>query len=405
MKRCWRLFSFLVIDRERGQEYLNRMARQGWELEQVYFGLFARFRRTARKDLRYFWDWTDPAWAEDGEYVRLCAEAGWELVETVSYGNLYVSRPGSSPAPIQTDPEIEYERFQKKVLRRMGIGVLLVLLVAAFDILAPTGGPSVPPSVYTSLSFLTFGLTGSLTLTFAFLCLPFWALGGIAYFLLLARRLWVWRKALDQGQGLPPLTPWVGRLWGGVRAAGSFSLGCFFLLALLDTLVNGIGSWGVGLGLILGGAIRLWIDQGKPRRTYGKLVCTLGAAMILCGFLNTPLRSVFPGRLPAAPITTAGQVSPVPRERRTDSFLGSWARWEEKLPDGELSVDMRYWTLPWLAEWYLPQATQGMEPVEGTDGVWSDGRNWLVVQDRTFIHLKGFPEEMDLPIGEIRDKS
>lgn len=391
---CWRLFSFLVIDRARGQDYLNRMAAQGWELERVYFGLFARFRRTGRTDLSYFWDWSDTAWPEEPDYVRLCSEAGWELVQAVNYGNLYASKPGTHPAPIQTDPELEYERFKKKVLRRMVWGTLAILLVLAFDWIASTASPSIPLSVYTNASFLAFCLTGTLALTFAFACLPFWVLGGAAYFLLLARRLWVWRQALDQGQDLPVPAPWAGKLWSGIRAAGYLSMGCFFLLALLDALVNGMGSLGIGLGLVLGGGIRIWIDQGKPRPHYGKAVCLFGALLLLCGFLNGPFRTVFPGRLPAAPITAAGEVSPVPRERRTDSFFGSWARWEEVLPEGELRVQLRCWTLPALAEWYLPQATAGMEPVAGMEGVWSDGRSWVLVRDRTFMELQGSPAEL-----------
>lgn len=58
-------------------------------------------------------------------------------METVGYLNIYASRPGTDPLPIQTDPALEYQRYRKKVLRRMLLAdlpllipLLLILLLA-----------------------------------------------------------------------------------------------------------------------------------------------------------------------------------------------------------------------------------------------------------------------------------
>ena len=110
---CWRLFSYLAIDYKAAQAELDRMAAEGWALERVHSGVLARFRRTDRTDLRYFLDWTDATKPEEHDYLQLCTEAGWELVETVGYLNIYASRPGTGPLPIQTDPALEYQRYRK----------------------------------------------------------------------------------------------------------------------------------------------------------------------------------------------------------------------------------------------------------------------------------------------------
>ena len=134
---CWRLFSYLAIDYKAAQAELDRMAAEGWALERVHSGVLARFRRTDRTDLRYFLDWTDATKPEQHDYLQLCTEAGWELVETVGYLNIYASRPGTDPLPIQTNPALEYQRYRKKVLRRMLLAdlpllipLLLILLLA-----------------------------------------------------------------------------------------------------------------------------------------------------------------------------------------------------------------------------------------------------------------------------------
>ena len=125
---CWRLFSYLAIDYKAAQAELDRMAAEGWALERVHSGVLARFRRTDRTDLRYFLDWTDATKPEEHDYLQLCTEAGWELVETVGYLNIYASRPGTDPLPIQTDPALEYQRDPKKVLRRMLLADLPLLI-------------------------------------------------------------------------------------------------------------------------------------------------------------------------------------------------------------------------------------------------------------------------------------
>ena len=183
---CWKLFCYLIIDHRAAQAWLNRMAEDGWELVHIYFGLFARFRRTERTDLSYFLDWADPKYLETSDYLQLCSDAGWEPVQTVDYLNLYASRPGTSPAPIQTDSELEYRRFRQKALRRMALGGVIAFVVTPLILLPllllPSSANVSPQEIAADL------LSSSLTSSLILFCLPFWLAGGLAYLALLAGR-------------------------------------------------------------------------------------------------------------------------------------------------------------------------------------------------------------------------
>ncbi len=99
---CWKLFCYLIIDHRAAQAWLNRMAEDGWELVHIYFGLFARFRRTERTDLSYFLDWADPKYLETSDCLQLCSDAGWGRYRlwTISI----FMPPGRGPPPLPSRP-------------------------------------------------------------------------------------------------------------------------------------------------------------------------------------------------------------------------------------------------------------------------------------------------------------
>ena len=136
----WSLFTYPVMDIKAAEALLNRRAAEGWALERVYLGTFARF---VPADIRSAWcvDWSRPGYSERPDYLALCADAGWTLVQKVGAFNLYKAPVGTPP--IQTDGVEESRRFRQEVLRAnfKGWAVLLVLLLAlAALVLLVSGG-------------------------------------------------------------------------------------------------------------------------------------------------------------------------------------------------------------------------------------------------------------------------
>lgn len=162
MGGAWGFFPYEAMDYKAAQAYLDRRAAAGWVLKKVHLNVLARFEPCEGRshfvdlDLRRTLDETDP------DYLQLCADAGWEKVQSLRGMLLFRSRPGTHPAPIQSDPGMEWERFWKQyVLKNLLVsgGVLLaavlwlVLLAAAL----PSSGSALAPGVASNGSLL-YGL-------------------------------------------------------------------------------------------------------------------------------------------------------------------------------------------------------------------------------------------------------
>lgn len=136
----WSLFTYPVMDIKAAEALLNRRAAEGWALDRVYLGAFARF---VPADTRWAWcvDWSRPGYSERPDYLALCADAGWVLVQKVGAFNLYKAPIGTPP--IQTDGEEEAHRFRREVLRatcKDWIFLLaMILLLAALVLLVSDG--------------------------------------------------------------------------------------------------------------------------------------------------------------------------------------------------------------------------------------------------------------------------
>lgn len=115
---CLRWFHYAQEDAKAAQEELEERASEGWELEEL--GLFfARFRRAAAP--RRCWvepvRWNSIRRKEEerrADFIQLCGEAGWELLEEA--GGLWYFRAAGErvPAPIQTDGGLEWESVWKR---------------------------------------------------------------------------------------------------------------------------------------------------------------------------------------------------------------------------------------------------------------------------------------------------
>lgn len=195
-------FPYEAMHYKAAQAYLDRKAQKGWMLKHIYLGAIARFEEAEKPrhfvdlDLtRSDFDGTDEA------YLQLCEDAGWEAVQEVRGMLIFRALPGRGPAPIQSDSEMEWDRFWKKYARKNLITSALVTL-AAMGLLAlvlrlPSSGAGRSLAVgVASNSFLFYLLAFGLALLSLLLSLV-----GVPLYLFRCRRssqveapnrVWAW---------------------------------------------------------------------------------------------------------------------------------------------------------------------------------------------------------------------
>lgn len=176
------LVSFSAAHRQEARLWLEAMAEQGWELVQIKPGHFSRalFQPLEREDLRYDVDIADhflKDFDKQRAYDDFLAQAGWDLVGQLHGIKFYKSRPGLSPAPIQTDPALEGKRYRKEVLLP---GLVTTLILLALCLLLWVGmnlnGPFHLYYLFVSNGFLAYQvlLWGALILNTAVTAWGFW---------------------------------------------------------------------------------------------------------------------------------------------------------------------------------------------------------------------------------------
>lgn len=130
MNTSFGFFPYEAMNYKAAQTWLNRKAAQGWGLKHIYLGCIARLQRMERPshfvdlDIRGGFDG-----GTDVDYLQLCSDAGWELVQQLRGMLLFRSAPGKSPAPIQTDGELEWERFWKKYRPRIWSTLITIIAI------------------------------------------------------------------------------------------------------------------------------------------------------------------------------------------------------------------------------------------------------------------------------------
>lgn len=120
-------FPYEAMNYKAAQRWLDRKARRGWALSRVYLGCIAHLQRQERPSHFVDLDIRNDYGDTDGDYLQLCSDAGWELVQNLRGMLLFRAAPGKSPAPIQTDGEIEWERFWEKYRPRVWLTLLYLL--------------------------------------------------------------------------------------------------------------------------------------------------------------------------------------------------------------------------------------------------------------------------------------
>ena len=198
MKRRFVLFTYPVMDMKAAEAALNRRAASGWRLERVWLGTLASFV-PAESPVTYCLDWYDPNREDGPDYSGLLARAGWQFRSQAKYWNVYEAPAGTTP--IQTDGELEYQRFRKKALRSMkrGGGTLLALAAVLAALLMIEQQMDLGAGVLEGLDLITRYQTGAMFALFA----PLLLAGGLLWGGRLLLRLGQWRRAAEAGVELP----------------------------------------------------------------------------------------------------------------------------------------------------------------------------------------------------------
>ena len=224
-------FGFPPCDRRAAQLWLEERYAQGWVLERLsrfFYTYRAHFRpRGPEDDCTFCVDLKTSLLTgldREREYEALCADAGWELVGTAGRLNVYRSRPGAHPAPIQTDDSLDARRFWREHLLPSLVGaaasaLLLWLLVL---VLSQSGGAPAP--LYRQLGM-------NVSLLIALLLVPILGM----YLALFLADVVHWVRLRRKG---PPPAQWAGRLRGWLNTAAGLLLLAALLLRPVGNAVS-----------------------------------------------------------------------------------------------------------------------------------------------------------------------
>ena len=144
MKRTlWKLFPFTAIDSKAAEAWLNRLGKQGWRLGSA--GLYtARFWQTG-EPVSYA---VTPEQGRREDFLVLCRDAGWELAARSRKIELYASRAGARPIPLETDQALECRSFLRRGIRWLALEAALTLMfLLNLRQLLDTGGPADWPAL------------------------------------------------------------------------------------------------------------------------------------------------------------------------------------------------------------------------------------------------------------------
>ncbi len=136
MKRTlWKLFPFTAIDSKAAEAWLNRLGEQGWRLGSAQTGEPISYAVTPEQGRR-----------ED--FLVLCRDAGWELAARSRKMELYASRAGARPIPLETDQALECRSFLRRGIRWLALEAALTLMfLLNLRQLLDTGGPADWPAL------------------------------------------------------------------------------------------------------------------------------------------------------------------------------------------------------------------------------------------------------------------
>lgn len=371
MNGKWKLWTYPVMDIKAAQAELERMDRMGWHLNKVYLGFLARFV-PAEAHSSWWVDWSDQTCWEKEDYVQLCADAGWTLVQQTGYMSIYRAIPGT--LPIQTDGAEEYRRFRHEVYRRMWKGWLLAaVLLALLGVLLLPGlsAYETPRDALRQLVLYSFSYSIFLVLDLALL--PLALLGGVVWLVRFVRCQRRWRRAAQEDQPLPVPSRRSAEAMKTLAFLG-YAYWWIGWAAYLKNLTDQLGIFLICLGIAY-----FWSESRRDRwekdtkrkrkEQTGQrnlLILLLGGLVIWgCGMAVRP----FTPPLPEAVAAADSQYNRT-EEKAILLSSGSWQEYR----DHELWREVTTWNarLTWLADLAQEEAAAGLEPMEA--GLWRSER-------------------------------
>ena len=408
----WMLFTHPVMDLKAAEAALNRAEEEGWTLDRVVWGCFARLVPAQAPEV-WAVDWSDGTHLEREDYLALCADAGWTFVQKVRSFQLYKAPAGTTP--IQTDSAVELSRFREEELRRLGKVVRSYAVLWLFLALV-VGGFALLFSLRSAPANLLLGLSTSNTLVYLFLCLPLLLAGLAAWTARLCLRLAQWRRTAAEGTPFPAPGP---------RSAKAAAWLCLlfrvWVLSLFPVLLLDLaqaGSIGTPLGLLIGAGLAAAFRSRREAKAGRREVSSgpwrvVYALLLLAAVVFAPLLSPLAGAVMPPPSLEGETLAPGARRSDLDlegSFALRHGWWVEETPEGtqyEVHCYTARWG--WLADWLL-EAQRVQAPYisrPGWEGVWQaelpmgngSGTFWrlLLIRDRVVLQADvgdhPFPEE------------
>lgn len=132
----YRMESYQLFEYQALEEHLERMARRGWQLEQVG-NFFWKYRREDPRTTSYAVTYLPELSAFDPEVTpasrtldEYCEEAGWEKVCDWTQMQIYRTDQ-TDPVPLETDEAVRLRTIRRSVRKSylLPLGVLLLLLL------------------------------------------------------------------------------------------------------------------------------------------------------------------------------------------------------------------------------------------------------------------------------------
>lgn len=393
----WSLFTYPVMDIKAAEALLNRRSTEGWTLDRVYLGTFARF---VPADAPESWcvDWSRPGYSERPDYLALCADAGWVLVQKVGAFNLYKA-PAGTP-PIQTDGVEEARRFRQEVLRANFKGwvflLAMILLLAALVFLVSDD------SWQTALMATLLTNTGLALL----ISLP----AILASWLLWTSRLLLRLRQWDQAAGGPLPVP--GRRSAGAAAGlcllcrlwGVTVIACFFLDAV-QTM-----SLSTALGLLTGSVLALFFYKNRRtkegRQSLNRHVTVILYAALFSAVIFAPFLTPVTSRMMPTPVLVDETFVPdavrVDRNFRGYSSIQFTVRSLRLSPSDEGSFALRHQS--W---WENPSSEQHNVDCYTARWEWLSRLVQELLLEPWYPPLEGYPDVWlsEIPIGGGKTES
>lgn len=147
-KTKWVLFKCLPYEYRTLEKYLEKMALEGWKLENMR-GYFLKFKKIEDIRLKYSVDVMDKVSFFDGkdcstalEFREYCKEAGWDFICESDKIQIYCSESKEDNIPIHTDENEKYDSVFKASLKYVLLNIFIISLVLFTQYTATIGSYS-----------------------------------------------------------------------------------------------------------------------------------------------------------------------------------------------------------------------------------------------------------------------